>query len=111
MGITTSAKAGTPAAYGAKARFAKGTPLAYPDFTLTYTGSRKVSSPTYPRGFVYHDFTVMHGKLSQTISWSSGTGDIGPTVFRFHGGSFRLEMSRSDKLGRLAENEIVVWRD
>lgn len=102
---------GGPVSYGTKVHFAKGSTLTFPDFELAYAGTRKVSGSSYPRPFVYHDFQVTGGGKSKTVSWSSGTGDIGPTVFEFGGKNFRLELSRSDKLGRLAENEVVVWKD
>ncbi len=96
------------ATYGAKVKYQKGQSLGFADFEVTYLGARKVSSPTYPRGFVYHDFEVSRGSSKKTVSWTSGTGDIGPTAFAFGGRSFLLELSRSDKLGWLAAGELVI---
>jgi hypothetical protein len=96
--------------YGAKVVFKKDAPVAFPDFALTYLGERRVASERYPRGFLYHDFRVASSQGTQTVSWSSGTGDIGPAAFRVGGTHFALELSRSDKLGRLKENEVVVSR-
>jgi hypothetical protein len=42
------------------------------------------------------------------ISWSSGTGDIGPTIFHVGNEQFWLELKRSDKLGKLKDDELVV---
>lgn len=101
---------GGRASYGAKAKFHKGAVLSYPDFEVKYTGTRKVSSPAYSRGFLYHDFEVSRGGTIRVVNWSSGTGDIGPAVFQFDGKEYWLELSRSDKLGKLAEDEVVIWK-
>ena len=98
------------AAYGAKVNYSKGIVVSFAHFDLKYIGNRKVSSPSYPRGMICHDFEISRGTTSKTVFWSSGTGDIGPTVFQFDGKEFWLELSRSDKLGKLAENEVVVWK-
>ena len=105
-------KAGGPSAsaYGTKVKFAKGVTLNFPDFDLTYTGSRHVATPKYPRGFDYDDFTVSHGGVSKTISWSSGTGLIDWTDFEVGGKNFALELRGSRKFGWLKENELVVSR-
>ena len=100
------------AAYGAKVRYQQGKPLSFPDLTLEFRGERQVDAgPRYPRGFVYHDFRARQGDEVLDVSWSAGTGDIGPTVFEFAGRTYRLELRQSDKLGRLADDELVLWQD
>lgn len=102
----------SPPAYGAKVRYAQGQALAFPDLTLEFMGEREVdTSPQYPRGFIYYDFKVRQGDQEQTISWSAGTGDIGPTSFEVAGQSYLLELAMSDKLGPLAEDELVLWQE
>jgi hypothetical protein len=101
---------GGSSGYGTKVKFSKGTPISFPDFDLKYIGTRKVSSSTYPRGFLYHDFEASRGSTTKIVSWSAGTGDIGPAAFQFGGAEFWLELSRSDKLGKIAENEVVIWK-
>ena len=96
--------------YGAKVSYKKGGEIVYPDFLLTYLGERHVATPAYPRGFHYYDFQVVAGASKQTVSWSAGTGDIGPALFHVSGKQFALELSRSDKLGPLKPNEVVVSR-
>lgn len=96
--------------YGTKVGFKKGQALQFPDFVLTYVGDRHVASDRYPRGFDYRDFRVVAGKESQTVSWSAGTGDIGPALFKVGAKQFGLELARSDKLGKLSENEVVISR-
>jgi hypothetical protein len=96
------------AAYGAKVKFSVGHTLHFPDFNLAYVGKRRVTPPQYPRGWWAHDFKVRAKSDEQTVSWSAGTGDIGPTRFRVNGNDFQIELSRSDKLGALREDEVVV---
>ncbi len=94
--------------YGAKASFKKDAPIAFPDFVLTYLGERHVATARYPRGFTYYDFRVSNVTGTQTVSWTAGTGDIGPAVFQLGTKQFWLELSRSDKLGPLKAGEVVV---
>ena len=95
---------------GTKVAFQANTPIQFATFAITYIGERHVSSYKYPRGFDYHDFRVTSGKTVQTISWSAGTGDIGPVLFEVQGERYALELKRADKLGRLKDNELVVSR-
>jgi hypothetical protein len=111
LGLIAGACAPAGAAdYGGKVRFQKDVPVNFPDFVLTYLGERKVASDRYPRGFIYHDFRLNTPLATQTVSWSSGTGEIGPTHFRVGPKQFALELSRSDKLGPLKTNELVISR-
>jgi hypothetical protein len=96
------------AAYGSKVKFSAGHALRFPDFELIYIGKRHVTPPPYPRGWWMHDFKVRSKGGEQTVSWSAGTGDIGPTRFKVNGAAFQIELSRSDKLGLLREDEMVV---
>ena len=97
-----------PVPYGTKVTFHEGRPIKFPAFELIYTGKRKVVPPQYPRGWWAHDFQVRNGKTEQKVSWSAGTGDIGPTRFTFAGAAYDLELTRSDKLGKLKDDELVV---
>ena len=104
------APTGSAADFGAKVEFKKDAPVSFADFVLTYLGERHVSSDRFPRGFTYHDFRVVAASGTQTVSWSSGTGDIGPAPFRVATKQFTLELSRSDKLGPLKTGELVINR-
>jgi len=97
--------------YGVKTQYTQGQPLNFPDVTLEFVGKRE-SPPSdyYPRSMYFYDFKVYQGNQSQLISWSSGTGDIGPTLFELAGNRYALELAMSDKLGVLDENELVLWR-
>jgi hypothetical protein len=95
-------------AYGSKVRFGLDRTLRFPDFEMTYLGKRHVTPPQYPRGWWIHDFKVRGKDGEQTVSWSAGTGDIGPTCFKVNGADFQIELSRSDKLGSLRGDELVV---
>lgn len=97
-----------PPTYGAKVTFAKRRPLSFPDFKLEYLGSRRVQPPQYPRGWVVHDFVASTATEKVPVSWSAGTGDIGPRQFAIAGKEFWLELVHSDKLGRLKDDQLVV---
>jgi hypothetical protein len=94
--------------YGTKVSYRKNQPLAFPDFTLTYTGSREVAPPAGLRAWKVHEFTVVTDGKEQKVSWSSGTGDIGPTAFSVGRKKFLLELAISDTLGKLKEGELVL---
>lgn len=108
--FTSPAGAGPPelGAYNTKITFAKDRVLRFPDFEVTYVGKRRITPPQYPRGWWAYDFTVRSRSGEQTISWSAGTGDIAPTRFKIERVEFQIELSRSDKLGHLREDELVV---
>ena len=106
-GCQVSAPAGQ-AAYGSRVAYALGQPVNFPDFTLEFAGTRRVTSPQYPRGFLYYDFTLTRGDEQQTVAWTSGTGDIGPQQFQVGDKVFLLELVFSDSLGKLDENELVI---
>jgi hypothetical protein len=107
VGSTVGDSSGT-AAYDAKVRFERGHTLRFPDFELTYAGKRHVEPPQYPRGWWVYDFTVRSKTGERTVSWSAGTGDIAPARFTVNGAEFQLELSHSDKLGPLRDDEMVV---
>jgi hypothetical protein len=96
------------AAYDAKANFREGRVCRYPDFELTYLGRRHVTPPQYPRGWWRYDFKVSGGTGEQIVSWSAGTGDIGPAQFTVGGMAFNLELVWSEKRGKLDDDELVV---
>ena len=97
-----------PPKYLTKVTFAKDIALHFPDFDLTFAGRRRVTPPQFPRGWWIYDFVVRTKSSEQTISWSAGTGDIGPVRFRVDGGEFQIELAHSDKLGALGEDELVI---
>ena len=105
---SASALSSEPPKYLAKVTFAKGVALHFPDFDVTYVEQRRVTPPQYPRGWWAYDFVVRSKSGEQTVSWSAGTGDIGPVRFRVDGGEFQIELAHSDKLGRLGEDELVI---
>src|SRR6266702_6115911 len=96
------------ASYGTRVKYQAGQKIEFPDFTVEYVGERRKSLPVYPRGFLYCDFKVRTSNIEKVVSWSSGTGDIGPVEFEIGSKRFLLELRRSDKLGKLEENELVI---
>ncbi len=55
-------------------------------------------------------FKASKGKAEKVISWTTGTGVIDPTDFEIDGKRYLLELRHSDKLGKLKENELVIWQ-
>jgi hypothetical protein len=98
------------ASYGTRVKYRVGKKIEFPDFTVEYVGERRKSLPVYPRGFLYYDFKVSKGKSEKVISWTTGTGIIDPTDFEFDGKRYHLELRRSEKLGKLNDNELVIWQ-
>jgi hypothetical protein len=96
--------------YGSKVSFERARPLQFSDFTLEYLGERRVRPGKYPRDFVYQDFVAVAGAERVNVSWSAGSGDIGPAVFIVGGKQFWLELAMSDSAGRLKSNELVISR-
>ena len=108
LALTFSAEA---ADYGVKTRFHKDAVLTFPDCELVFTGTRRVTAPNFPRGFLFYDFEARSGGRTRTVSWSSGTGDIGPVFFEVNGRKFVLELSSSFAVkGWLKDNELLLWR-
>ena len=105
---SASAPSSEPPKYSAKVTFAKGIPLHFPDFDVTYAEMRRVTPPQYPRGWWVYDFVIRSKSGEQTVSWSAGTGDIGPARFKVGGGEFQIELAHSDKLGALGEDQLVI---
>ena len=98
------------AAFGRAIKFQVEKPIRFPDFTIEYIGERRQSSQVYPRGFLYYDFKLRSSKSEKAVSWTSGTGLIDATDFEIDGTSYQLEMRRSEKLGKLADDEFVLWK-
>lgn len=127
LGVFSSlcGKTGNSAArFGEKVKFSQNEPVKFSDLTLIYIGVRRIISDLprqeksvlpwkekpYFREFVYFDFKAQSEGEEQTVSWSSGTGDIAPILFVIGGKKYELELAISDRLGKLAENELVVWK-
>lgn len=96
------------ASYGTRVKYQAGQEIEFPDFRVEYVGERRTSLPAYPRGFLYYDFKVRTANIEKVVSWSSGTGDIGPMEFEIGSKRFLLELRRSDKLGKLSNDELVI---
>jgi hypothetical protein len=90
-------------------KYCAGQKIEFPDFVIEYVGERRQSVSAYPRGFLYYDFKVRNANVEKVVSWSSGTGDIGPVEFEIGGKHYQLELRHSDKLGKLNDNELVIW--
>lgn len=100
--------------YGEKVSYSSGKELIFPDFTIKFAGKReeKISNDVFlPLKMTFYDFEVAKGETRQKISWSSGTGDIGPTFFTINGAEYVLELRQSDIIkGSLGDEILVIWK-
>ncbi len=103
-------KPASQVSYNIKVSFLKGRAISFADFDLVYLGDRHVSSPHFPRGFQYFDFLAETASEQVNVSWSSGTGEIGPTEFKIGGKIYLLELRGSKTHGRLEPDELVITR-
>lgn len=82
----------------------------FPDAELTFLGKRQVASAVYPRGFLYYDFKATSNGASKELSWTGGTGEIGPLYFAVGGRKFVLELKHSEAFkGWMKDDECVLW--
>jgi hypothetical protein len=99
--------------YGEKISYADGKEIKFPDFSIKFIGKReeKLSKDlAFPLKMVFYDFEAAKGEKKEKISWSSGMGDIAPTVFELDGAGYVLELSQSDVLKSLGEGVFVIWK-
>lgn len=97
--------------YGEKVSYSTGKELKFPDFSIKFLGKREVSKDVNsPIKMTFCDFEAAKGEKKEKISWSSGMGDIAPTVFEFDGANYVLELSQSDILKSLGEGVFVIWK-
>ena len=96
------------ASYGSRVKYEVGKKIKFPDFTIEYVGERRKSGPVYPRPFLYYDFKISQGTNEKMVSWTAGTGDIGPMDFEVGGKHYQIELRHSDKLGKLKDDELVI---
>jgi len=108
--ITGHATSEQKTTYGARVKYVPGQKIEFPDFTIEYLGERRKTVPVYPRPFIYYDFKVRKEKTEKMVSWTSGTGLIGPMDFEIRGKHYQLELRHSNKLGKLQDNELVIWQ-
>ena len=93
--------------YGEKVSYASGKELKFPDFSIKFAGKREENGA--PVKMTFYDFEVTKGETKKKISWSSGTGDIAPTIFEIGGANYVLELSQSDLLKSVGEGNLVIW--
>ena len=110
VGVASCGHAEQNASYGTRVKYRASQKIEFPDFTIEYIGERRKTLPVYPRGFLYYDFKITRGKTDKVVSWTTGTGIIAPTDFEFDGKPYHLELRRSEKLGKLKDNELVIWQ-
>jgi hypothetical protein len=96
-------------AYGTKVKYVEGTRIKYPDFFLKYMGTSQEKDKNFPSGVAVYNFRVRKGTERRKIGWVA-TSKPEPLKFEFQEGRYSLEKVNSQKLGKLAEDEVVVWK-
>lgn len=103
-------------AYGRPVPYALQQAVQYPDFSVRFLGARREVISVYPRGFLYYDFEIFsRAQEKTTVSWTSGTGVLGPQAFEVDGEGYFLELKanslETDARKRwLKEDELIIWK-
>jgi hypothetical protein len=110
--LAGSSPSTTSAGYGSRVNFDKDKIINFPDLALTFKGTRRADVKT-PEGRPipfgpYYDFDITTKASASAVSWSSGTGAIGPSNFRTEGKCFSLELKYADNIGKLDDDELVL---
>ncbi len=102
--------------YGRPVPYALNADTRFPDLTVRFIGVRREYPKVYPRGFPVYDFEIISTQGTRvTVSWSSGTGQLGPVAFSVDGVEYFLEL-KADSLATdpakrwLKENELILWK-
>ena len=95
-------------------KFDNDVPIKFPDFEMTYVGERKDTS-IFPNGstftFTYNVFKLKNDIKSDSVTWTSGTGEIGPIYFEFSGSKYSIELKYWEKQKKkLDEDELVITK-
>lgn len=103
----------TLAEYGKIVKYSLNEAIEFPDFTLKYKGVTKTPGPNNAKwSITNYNFEIMGENWKRDISWSSGMGDIGPTIFEVSNKRFMFEKAYASKLKEnLKDNEVVVTQD
>jgi hypothetical protein len=103
-------KAAIPvAAWGTKAKYVEDEKVKFPDFTLRFKGTSQEKDKNFPSGVTVYTFRVRKGDERRTVKWAA-TSKPEPLKFKFQDGHYSLELVNSQKLGKLADDEVVVWK-
>jgi len=98
------------APYAEKLSFQLGVSIRFEHFELTFTKKRHEVVEMYQFMLQFSDFEFVHSAGAFIVTWSPGTGDISPTVFRIAGDTFILELGLSGLLGQLQDDQLVIVR-
>ncbi|MFZ5572315.1 MAG: hypothetical protein ACOZF0_18095 [Thermodesulfobacteriota bacterium] len=102
--------------YGLPVAYSRDRTIRYPDFALRFEGIRHVVSPAYPRGFRCYDFEIRSSSRAEVhVTWSAGTGELGPVAFSIDAQAYFLELkanSLATDPGKqwLKDNELIIWK-
>jgi hypothetical protein len=95
--------------YGAKVKYVEGEKVKFPDFNLKYMGTSQEKDKNFPSGVTVHNFRVRKDTERRTIGWVAANKPE-PLKFKFQDVDYSLERVKSQKLGKLADDEVVIWK-
>jgi hypothetical protein len=95
--------------YGAKVKYIEGIKVKFPDFFLKFMGTSQEKDKNFPSGVTVYNFRVRKGTERRNIGWV-GASKPEPLKFEFQEGRYMLERVNSQKLGKLADDEVVIWK-
>lgn len=98
------------ASYNTIVKFKSGSSINFLDFTLILDGEYEQKNAKVHLSNLYR-FKIIDNKekKEQIIGWSSGTGDIAPTLFKVGDAEFYLELKISEALKcKLKADELVI---
>jgi hypothetical protein len=72
-------------------------------------GTSQEKDKNFPNGVTVYNFRVRKGTERRKIGWVA-TSKPEPLKFEFQEGRYMLERVNSQKLGKLAADEVVVWK-
>jgi hypothetical protein len=96
-------------AYGTRVKYIEGEKVQFPDFILKYMGTSQEKDKNFPSGVTVYNFRVRKGDERRSIGWV-GASKPQPLKFKFQDVQYSLERVNSQKLGKLADDEVVVWK-
>lgn len=107
---------GGSAPYGRPVPYTLNADVRFPDLSVRFIGARREYPRVYPRGFLIYELEIVSTRGTRvTVSWSSGTGHLGPVAFSVDGTEYFLEL-KADSLATdpakrwLKENELILWK-
>jgi hypothetical protein len=114
QGIPLNESEKVKANYREKVKFSRDTWIEFPDFDLLYLGMGVSTGGGMHVPIKSYYFKIVKGREENIISWTAGTGVIGPIPFEFNNNDYMIEMELMsfgrDGVDKLGRNELSISR-